>query len=475
MTVLESDLRMSRFVGIEDIAIHVPRLYVDFKDFAEARGINPAKLEHGIGVKKMAMIDTNQDPATMAANACLKLMENNNLAPEDLGRLYIATESGLDESKAMNSYVIGMLEQIYGNSSFEHCGGIECKFACVSGSYALYDNSNWIRAEENDGKAAIVVVSDVAKYDIGSAGEYTQGAGAVAILVKENPRILVFDQKVTATVIKNEHDFFRPFGRQTPLVDGRYSNLLYLIQVKQAMKKYKIKALEGGLFKIGPNESVIDHIDYIALHLPYSKMGKNALAFLLRHEWRDLPKWADIIKQIGMEEPKPRNSNGTIESIITDKEFMENDEKFRKRFMETPQYKEVFNEKLASSLKASEMVGNLYTGSLYMGFRSELEFEHKMGKDLTDKRVGFASYGSGSSAMVFSGVIQPTYLEVVKRMDLEDEIGERKKISIEEYEKLHEGQKGIDETLLSTKKEFVLVKIGKDGVTEGFREYSFTN
>ena len=60
-------------------------------------------------------------------------------------------------------------------------------------------------------------------------------------------------------------------------------------------------------------------------------------------------------------------------------------------------------------------------------------------------------------------------------MDLEDEIGERKKISIEEYEKLHEGQKGIDETLLSTKKEFVLVKIGKDGVTEGFREYSFTN
>ena len=92
MTVLESDLRMSRFVGIEDIAIHVPRLYVDFKDFAEARGINPAKLEHGIGVKKMAMIDTNQDPATMAANACLKLMENNNLDPEDLGRLYVATE-----------------------------------------------------------------------------------------------------------------------------------------------------------------------------------------------------------------------------------------------------------------------------------------------------------------------------------------------------------------------------------------------
>ena len=466
---------MARLVGIDDIAIHVPKLYIHFKDFAEARGINPAKLEYGIGVKMMAMVDTNQDPATMASNACLKLMERNDLRPEDIGRLYVATESGLDESKAMNSYVVGMLEQIYGDGNFEHCGGIECKFACVSGSYALYDNSNWIRADENDGRAAIVVVSDVAKYDIGSTGEYTQGAGAVAMLVKENPRILVFDQKVTTTVIKNEHDFFRPFGRQTPLVDGPYSNLSYLIQVKKALIKYKEKALQTGLFKLGPNESIIDHIDYVALHLPYAKMGKNALAFLLRHEWRNLPKWTQIIKEVGMEEPIPKNNTGTIESILTDREFMEKDEQFRKKFMETPEYRDLFDAKLASSLKASEIVGNLYTGSLYMGFRSELEFEHRMGKDLAGKRVGFASYGSGSSAMVFSGVIQPTYHEVVKRMDLEDEIGERKKISIEEYEKLHEGQRLIDDAFLSPEKEFVLVKIGTGVTTEGFREYAFIN
>ncbi|MEE8132410.1 MAG: hydroxymethylglutaryl-CoA synthase [Nitrososphaerales archaeon] len=466
---------MARLVGIDDIAIHIPKLYIHFKDFAEARGINPAKLEYGIGVKMMAMVDTNQDPATMASNACLKLMERNDLRPEDIGRLYIATESGLDESKAMNSYVVGMLEQIYGDGNFEHCGGIECKFACVSGSYALYDNSNWIRADENDGRAAIVVVSDVAKYDIGSTGEYTQGAGAVAMLVKENPRILVFDQKVTATVIKNEHDFFRPFGRQTPLVDGPYSNLSYLIQVKKALIKYKEKALQAGLFKLGPNESIIDHIDYVALHLPYAKMGKNALAFLLRHEWRNLPKWTQIIKEVGMEEPIPKNNAGTIESVLTDREFMEKDEQFRKKFMETPEYKDLFVAKLASSLKASEIVGNLYTGSLYMGFRSELEFEHRMGKDLSGKRVGFASYGSGSSAMVFSGVIQPTYQEVVKRMNLEGEIGERKKISIEEYEKLHEGQRLLDDAFLSPKKEFVLVKIGTGVTTEGFREYAFIN
>ena len=139
-------------VGIDDLAIYVPKLYVDYKDFAEARGIAPQKLEYGIGIKKMALVDTNQDSACMAANACLKLMQRNHLHPQDVGRMYVATESALDESKAMNSFVIGMLEQVYGEGSFEHAGGIECKFACVSGSYALYDNTNWIRAEENNGK-----------------------------------------------------------------------------------------------------------------------------------------------------------------------------------------------------------------------------------------------------------------------------------------------------------------------------------
>jgi hydroxymethylglutaryl-CoA synthase len=149
--------------GIDDMAIYIPRLFVDAKDFAKARGMDPDKLQRGLGVSKMAIVDANQDPACLAANACLRLLEKNNISPDEIGRLYIATESAVDESKAMNSNVIGMLEQIYGNESFEHCGGIECKFACVSGSYALYDNSNWIRAGEAEGKSAIVVVTDIAK------------------------------------------------------------------------------------------------------------------------------------------------------------------------------------------------------------------------------------------------------------------------------------------------------------------------
>jgi len=459
--------------GIDDIGIYIPRLYVDATDFAKARGVDPAKLVKGLGISQMAMVDTNQDPACLAANACLRVMKKNNLSPDDIGRLYVSTESAFDESKAMNSYVIGMLEQVYGSDSFEHCGGVETKFACVSGSYALYDNANWIRAGEAEGKNALVVVSDIAKYDLGSSGELTQGAGAIAMLLNDNPRLISFDPKVTATSIKDEYDFYRPFGKETPIVHGQYSNLLYLIQVKTALMTYKKKALAQGIIKLKNGESILDHIDYICMHLPYSNMGKKALAYLVRHEWRGLPRWKKIIEQIGMEEPVPKDPRGTIESVLGDSEFMAKDHEFTKLFTKTEEFQDVYESKIASSLIGSTMIGNLYTASLYLGFRSALEFEFQKGIDLEGKRFGFGSYGSGASAMVFSGVIQPGYKEVVKDMNLETEIGQRKKLTLEEYEEIHENKRARTDSILDGKEEFILVDVKTIPESRGERRYRF--
>jgi len=461
--------------GIDDIAIYIPRLYLDAGDFAKARGLDPEKLERGLGIGQMAIVDTNQDPACLAANACLRVMQKNKLTPDKIGRLYVATESSFDESKAMNSYVIGMLEQVYGQDTFGHCGGIECKFACVSGSYALYDNTNWIRAGEAEDKYALVVVSDIAKYDLGSSGEVTQGAGAIAMLLNDNPRLLSFDPKVTSTSIKNEYDFYRPFGKETPIVHGQYSNLLYLIQVKNALIDYKRKVKKTGLIKLKDGETILDHVDYLNMHLPYSNMGKKALAYLVRHEWRDLPRWKKIIEEIGMEEPIPKDPRGTIESVLEDAEFMANDHQFTKLFTSTEMYAELYESKLASSLIASKMIGNLYTASLYLGFRSSLEFEYQKGVDLEGKRVGFCSYGSGASAMIFSGVIQPEYGQVVKDMNLEAEIGPRTKLSLDEYEELHENKRTYEENIRSANKEFVIVDVKTSTESKGERHYAFVD
>ena len=154
---------------------------------------------------------------------------------------------------------------------------------------------------------------------------------------------------------------------------------------------------------------------------------------------------------------------------------MTKDHEFTKRFAKTDEYQEVYENKVASSLIASKMIGNLYTASLYLGFRSCLEFEYQKGIDLNQKRFGFASYGSGSSAMVFSGVIQPEYEAIVKDMNLEAEIGYRQKLSLDQYEQLHENKLTPEQSLLNTKREFVLEFVeSKSSESRGERRYTFT-
>jgi len=294
-------------------------------------------------------------------------------------------------------------------------------------------------------------------------------------LLNDNPRLLAFDPKVTSTSIKNEYDFYRPFGKETPIVHGQYSNLLYLIQVKNALIEYKRKIIKTGLIKLKEGETILDHVDYLNMHLPYSNMGKKALAYLVRHEWRDLPRWKKIIEKIGMNEPTPNDPRGTIESVLADAEFMAKDHQFTKLFTNTEEYVELYESKLSSSLIGSKMIGNLYTASLYLGFRSSLEFEYQKGVNLNGKRVGFCSYGSGASAMIFSGIIQPEYEQVVKDMNLEAEIGPRTKLSLEEYEDLHENKRSPENNIRSANKEFILVDVNTSTESRGERQYTFVS
>ena len=48
-------------VGIDDLAIHVPRLYLDMREFAELREADYDKLNKGLGLSAMAIPDVHED------------------------------------------------------------------------------------------------------------------------------------------------------------------------------------------------------------------------------------------------------------------------------------------------------------------------------------------------------------------------------------------------------------------------------
>ena len=138
-------------------------------EFAASRVIDPGKLIRGIGIERMAVPDAHEDAATMAAMSLLLLMKRNRLEPEQIGKIYVEPSPRLDEAKAMGTYVIGMLEQVYGRGSFRDCGTVEFKAACIATTLALESQSYWLATEDED-RVGVVIASDVAKYPLASPG-----------------------------------------------------------------------------------------------------------------------------------------------------------------------------------------------------------------------------------------------------------------------------------------------------------------
>ena len=453
---------LGKTVGIDDMAAYLPKLYVDAEELAKERNIPPGKITKGLGIEKLAIPDAHEDAATMAAMATLELIEKNDLSPKDIDFIQVATETSPDASKPISCYVQGMLEQIYGRGSFDHVGAPETKFACVGATYALIDRLAYIASGWNKAEYSIVVATDIARYRLNSSGEPTQGAAAIALLLKEEPRLLAYEPEFTGFGTVDDRDFFRPVESKTAVVDGQYSIGCYLRDMRIAADAYKRNMVKFGALK-SLQESVVEKIDLAAFHTPFPKMAQYAFASLLIHDWRSLPKWKKIIEKIG---PEPSREG------LSDVEFYISEEykNFRRKFMKTEEFQSEYKSKIENSLIALKQIGNSYTASVWLGVESHFETRND---DLAGKRFGIGSYGSGSSAIVCSFIVQPEYKEVVKKMDLMRKLNERRRISIDVYEDLHEGRLKLHESVIPPKNEFALISFGNKSYDYGYRYYKY--
>ncbi|MDR2123272.1 MAG: hydroxymethylglutaryl-CoA synthase [Flavobacteriaceae bacterium] len=448
-------------VGIDAFSFDVPKIYLPMKDLAVARDIEPAKLEKGLGLLKMAFPDVHQDVVVFAANALRKLFEQENLKPADIARIYVGTESGIDSSKPVGSFLVSLLEDTYGDGTFEHCDVVDLTFACIGGIDALHNSLDFIRV--NPDKKAIVICTDYAKYDLNSTGEYTQGSGAVALLLSANPRIISIDNKIGVST-KGVFDFFKPkrsiskkdvtgrndnpewFGvleaeidlfKEQPVFDGQYSNTCYQNRLKGSY--FELKKL------LGKETSLYTEWTNIIVHLPYSFQGRRMFSeiYALDSDIKDsLPKgeeeYANKIKEIG----------------------------------KTEEYKTFANEKFRPAEIASSDIGNMYTGSIFMGLFSTLYFHHKNNTELTGKKFGFLAYGSGSKSKAFEGTVEENWKLQTEKLQLFETLEKAKPIDIDTYHALH--KKELKEPVVEPQNEYILEKIENGNpVLTGARYYKF--
>ncbi|GEP49869.1 hydroxymethylglutaryl-CoA synthase [Flavobacterium noncentrifugens] len=431
--------------GIDAISFDVAKIRLPIKTLAQARNIEPEKLEKGLGLLKMTLPDKHQDAVVFGANALTKLVLENDIDLKEISRIYVGTESGIDSSKPIGSFLTTLIEQKFGENILSECDVVDFTFACIGGVDALQNCLDYVRL--NPHKKAIVVTSDIAKYDLESTGEYTQGAGALAMLIASNPRIIAFENN-WAVNTKGVFDFFKPYrsiskqeitGNETnenwfgnleaeieihkdqPVFDGQYSNQCYMDRTRHAY--FQFKKLKN------TTETLYNSWKNIIMHLPYSFQGR-----------RMLPEIYSL-----------DSKNISVDSDGSDYQAK------LKEVAKTDDYKSFVNEKLQPAEIASSLIGNLYTGSIFMGFLSALSHFDQMNEDISDQTFGFLAYGSGSKSKVFEGTIQPEWKSAISKVKLFQTLEQSFEIDFETYQKLH--KKEQQTSVLFPKKEWVLDRI----------------
>ncbi|MFM1535150.1 hydroxymethylglutaryl-CoA synthase [Helcococcus ovis] len=387
-----------KYVGIEKISLYIPKYYVNIEKLARQRNVDPDKWTKGIGQEKMSIIPKNQDIVSMAANAAINILNDED--KKNIGQVIFATESGFDFSKSASTYLFDLL------NINKFAKTYEIKQACYSATAAIQIACDYVRLRPN--QKVLIVSSDIAKYGPKTGGEVTQGAGAIAILISSSPKILrVTDKFVSLT--RNEYDFWRPSYSEYPIVDGKFSTQLYIDMFKESVNEFKNRY-----------KNTLQNIDTMLFHLPFSKMGKKAL--------------------ISLEEDL---------SLLSQKWLSKYDQ----------------------STKLCRQIGNLYTGSLYLSFLSQLIY----GNLKENSEIGFFSYGSGAVCELFTGILLKDFTSNIDIKFIEKMLENRDEIDVSEYDLNYFEKIYTEESFIHVEEKLMEKGFNLKGIENGKREYVLLN
>ena len=356
-------------IGIDKIGFATSPYVLRLKDLAAARDTDPEKLSKGLLLKEQSVAPITEDIVTLAATAADDILTDED--KEAIDMVILATESGIDQSKAAAVFVHGLLDiQPFARS-------FEMKEACYAATAAL-DYAK-LHVEKFPQSKVLVIASDIAKYGIGTPGEPTQGAGAVAMLISQNPRILSFnDDNVAQT--RDVMDFWSPNYATTPFVNGIYSTQQYLDSLKTTWAEYQKRT---GL--------VLTDFAAVCFHLPYPKLALKGLK--------------KILDKSVSEEKKDQLQYNFDQSILY-----------------------------------SQRVGNIYTGSLFLGLLSLLENDPQL---KAGDRIALFSYGSGAVSEIFSANLVPGFEQLLDHKRME-KLDQRTVLSVADYERLFYEEVDLD-------------------------------
>ncbi|WP_080424809.1 type I polyketide synthase [Burkholderia ubonensis] len=328
----------ARNVGIKAMELYFPNHMVLQSDM-ELHHHCEGKYTVGLGQEAITFCGDDEDAVSMALTVVQRLMDRYGIDWSQIGRLEIGTESQVDRSKSIKSYLMQLFEA-HGCCNIE---GVDTYNACYGGTSALFNTVAWCQSEAWDGRLGLVVCVDIA--DLSEEHAFLNGAAAVAMLVGPDAALVMKPER--ASHMLHRWDFYKPVAWHDPfplMRDGKHSVDVYTACLDSCQNLLDQRL--GGKGLLGKH-------DHFVFHCTSTYLIKRAFDRIIENEMPTLPL---------------REKRALYESMVHPSSLL------------------------------TRQIGSSYTASVYVNLYSLLLNRYD---DIVGKTIGVYSYGSGASASFY--------------------------------------------------------------------------
>jgi len=474
-----------KLIGISGLAAYVPPYRVWLEDWCEWSGNQWPKIREVVG-RSFRVRGPNHSVYTMAANAVIRLIDQYDVDPARVKFLGLGTESSTDNS-AGAIIIKGMIDEALqgrGRAPISRsCEVPEFKHACLGGVYGMKGAIRHL-ALDGAGGQAIVVCSDIAEYARGSSGEPTQGAGAVAMLLEEDPKLAVVDLVGSGSASDYRiMDFRKPMLRfcgqdrsethqvqDFPVFNGKYSTTCYIDETLHALNDmYDKRDLVASDY--------LRSLRTLFLHRPYRRMPETgwAVSYLFalgqakseEGNSEDRAELASYCYEAGVEVEAVMEEMASKPDITK----LAHPERLQyevypltmavlRAFRASRHYRKEILDKLRLGSDTMLDLGNLYTAALPAWMAAG--FEQALDEDSLSpgEEVLTLGYGSGDAAEVIPFFMADGWREAAAKINFAEAMQFAIDLDRQQYEALHDGRHTGNLDYIA-RNEFVIDRVGR--------------
>ncbi|MFA6922663.1 MAG: hydroxymethylglutaryl-CoA synthase [Bacteroidales bacterium] len=200
-------------VGIVGYGTQIPRYRIKVEEIAKVWGADAPSYKRGLNLNEKSVPAPDEDCATLAVNAAQNAIIRAGINPQELGAVYVGSESHPYAVKPTGTIV----SEALGACPYVHTADFE--FACKAGTEAMFVALHLVKSGVV--KYALGIGADTSQGAPGDALEYSAAAGAAAYVMGADK--IVAELIDTHCYMTDTPDFWRREHAHYPEHGGRFT------------------------------------------------------------------------------------------------------------------------------------------------------------------------------------------------------------------------------------------------------------